>query len=113
MENEFPIGSVVEPANDEEADWMGVPFEAKGIVIKTDCVYTGEYVIFIKWENNIIDKFDNSCGWYITRFKKTSNIPSTQKQNNEGRSNCLWCKAPTSKVQGFTEFYTICSVCKR
>lgn len=32
-------------------------------------------------------------------------------RDNDGRTICFWCKAPTKKIQGFSSNYDVCTKC--
>ena len=78
--------------------------------------------ILVKGKNTII-----KGGWYCIRDNNWCEIAVTETPimssykgerdvaptNNDGRTSCYWCGAPTRKVQGMTDIYDICGRCKR
>lgn len=70
-----------------------------------------ERFIPIQWKDRSLEELD---GFYARfRFQVVQSATQIEPKDNQGRTTCFWCGAPTKKIQGFNSIYNICPECKK
>lgn len=66
--------------------------------------------IWVKWDRNHPHHMQDGA-YAAARFETIQEAADSEPRNNDGRTHCWWCCAPTQKMQGFSGTWDICPEC--